>query len=102
VVTAAIAASPVTVRQDTGGKVVAVPNPWRLGDGPAVFRGVLPGETIRLYTLSGELVWAGTGDDAGAVVWDGRNLGGTRVVAGLYVWATTGKGRTVRGKLGVQ
>jgi hypothetical protein len=98
----AVVSAPVTIRQDTGGKVVAFPNPWHRGDAPAVFRGLLPGETIRLYTVAGELVWEGSADTNGDASWNGRNIAASHVGPGLYAWITTGRGRTTRGRFAVE
>jgi len=86
--------------------VLSYPNPYSLSSGkPLTFwgTGVAYG-TIKIYTLSGELVKTlkeTNGEDK--IVWDGRNENGERIVRGIYFFTTknpkernTGKFTVVR------
>jgi len=80
------------------------PNPWRPNsDGVVTLAGIPADETttVRFYTVAGELVHEA---DAvrGAKTWDGRNLGGQVVEAGIYViTATSTNGSVYEGKVAV-
>lgn len=77
----------------TPDKVVAFPNPCRLGTAAGVmkFDYVPPDGEVRIFTVSGELVrrLAGSG---GRVIWDGRNRSGDDVVPGIYLYAVSKPG----------
>jgi len=86
--------------------VKSYPNPYSLSSGkPLTFWGTgVPHATIKIYTLSGELVKTLkeiNGEDK--ITWDGRNEDGERIVRGIYFFTTknpkernTGKFTVVR------
>ena len=86
--------------------VKSYPNPYSLSSGkPLTFWGTgVPHATIKIYTLSGELVKTlkeTKGEDR--ITWDGRNEDGQRVIRGIYFFTTknpreknTGKFTVVR------
>ena len=86
--------------------VKSYPNPYSLSSGkPLTFWGTgVPHATIKIYTLSGELVKTlkeTRGEDK--ITWDGRNEDGERIVRGIYFFTTknpkernTGKFTVVR------
>ncbi len=94
----------VTVNAGTDMQLVyAVPNPYRTGttaethpfyhnypDGSIKFFNVPKEADIKIYTVSGDLVWEGhhsspTGDD-GIITWDVKNKNGQEVGSGVYVY----------------
>ena len=88
------------------------PNPFRAGRDVTRIAYVLdrPSEvTVRIYTLTGALVWETTiragdpGATAGAheVEWDGRNMRGVVVRNGLYVCQVSAGGRSARFRIAV-
>ncbi len=80
------------------------PNPFVSGAGARVtFEGLPPGAQVRLFAADGRLVRTLESDLGGAVVWDGRNDGGSAVASGVYYY-TLGLGGAeagARGKLAV-
>lgn len=68
--------------------VISYPNPFRIGSGAGVtFNRLSGGEIIRIYTVSGELVYsysnpAGTG----SWLWDVRNSAGSGITPGVYLY----------------
>jgi len=69
--------------------VLVKPNPYNPNKGLLTFfgNGIVPGETtIKIYTLSGELVKQlrpGTGKE---IVWDGKTDNGELVATGIYLY----------------
>lgn len=91
-------------------QVVVYPNPFRLWrDDEVTFGGKEPDQrltsdaTIRIYTISGELVTIIEETDGdGNATWDGKNQNGEEVVSGVYIYLiTSDDGRTITGKLAV-
>jgi ligand-binding sensor domain-containing protein len=80
------------------------PNPWSLGTGSGLrFAGIPPDQTVdlRIFTIGGELVHEQRAA-RGEKVWDGTNVGGLLVQAGVYVvTAEATSGATYRGKVAV-
>jgi hypothetical protein len=63
---------------------------------------VSPGATVRIYTLTGELVFEQTDGGMGQITWDGRTLGKTKVVAsGIYLYVAERAGQRKLGKIAV-
>jgi len=86
--------------------VIVYPNPFRpdlAKDNVLKFIGLTDNVSIKIYTLSGELVWTKqVGYTAGGTTWDGRNLDGKTVSSGLYVYQiTNAKGEKVEGRISV-
>lgn len=82
-------------------KVFAVPNPYRSGgsrlttsnyqnypDNLIRFVNVPPQCQIKIYTLSGDLVWEfeHNRSTVGNIEWDTRNRGDNEVTSGIYIW----------------
>ncbi len=70
---------------------VVFPQPWEAG-APAgsygsqslTFANYPADTTVRVLSLSGELVWEGTTGANGVLTWDGRNKSGRNVASGTY------------------
>jgi len=100
------AASTATLQESIYRVVKTYPNPYSLSSTePLTFSGTgVSHATIRIYTLSGELVKTleeTKGEDK--ITWDGRNENGERIVRGIYFYTTknpkeknTGKFTVVR------
>lgn len=89
------------------GRVYAVPNPYRAGtsantspyyhnfpDGSIKFFNVPQEAEIRIYTVSGDLVWEGYHSDPvgdkGVVSWNVKNKEGKEVGSGVYIFRCEG------------
>ncbi len=82
--------------------IYVVPNPYRTGgsrltkenyhnfpDDVVRFVNVPPGALIKVYTVSGDLVWETTHEASatkGNVEWDTRNRGGQLITSGVYIY----------------
>ena len=80
----------------------AYPNPCNLGKGctSVTFTRLTMDATIRIYTISGELVATiKKSSSIDSIGWDLRNNGGRRVASGLYIYIVTGNDDIKRGKL---
>jgi len=90
---------------DLGG-VIVYPNPFRprvAKDNVLKFIGLTDNVDLKIYTLSGDVVWSKhirlTG---GGATWDGRNLEGREVSSGLYVYQITNTdGEKATGRISV-
>ena len=96
-------------------RVYAVPNPFRTGgsrlttenyhnfvpDEKVCFVNVPESCTIKIFTVSGDLVWEHQHNGpTGNIEWDTRNRGGTEVGSGVYVYRVEGaNGGDVYGRL---
>lgn len=87
------------------------PNPWQIGvggryDAPLLTFDRLPSSgLIRIFTLSGERVHQleFTGNNAGALTWNGRNFNGEPIASGVYFAFVKGDdGSTAILKFGVE
>jgi uncharacterized repeat protein (TIGR01451 family) len=84
------------------GKPVVYPNPFnpnRAVGGMLKFENVVPGCSIQIYTISGEIV---SSIEAQGIVayWDGKNRYGEKVSAGIYYFVITNPGSNpIEGKL---
>lgn len=96
----------ITMTVDTGtdvDRIYAVPNPYRTGtseeswpyyhnfpDRTIKFYNVPASCELRIYTVSGDLVWETVYSDAsgsdGVISWDVRNMEGNEVGSGVYVY----------------
>lgn len=88
---------------DFGGedKVVAFPNPFRPSRNRNVFFAIAPslqadGATLKVYTVSGQLV-----RELAGLSWDGRNSDGQPVATGTYVFVLSNDKGVHRGRLAV-
>jgi len=69
--------------------VLVKPNPYNPNKGLLTFfgSGIIPGETtIKIYTLSGELVKQLTSGTNKEIVWDGKTENGIPVTSGIYLY----------------
>ena len=87
-------------------QVYAVPNPFRTGgsrlttenyhnfpDDKVRFVNVPANCTIRIYTVSGDLVWElEHNNNEGNIEWDGKNRGGQDVTSGVYIFSVKDNG----------
>ncbi|KPJ59747.1 MAG: hypothetical protein AMJ46_09620 [Latescibacteria bacterium DG_63] len=86
--------------------VIVYPNPFHprsAKDNVLKFIGLTDNVEIKIFTLSGDLVWSHrivyTG---GGATWDARNLEGREVASGLYVYQiTNGHGEKSTGRISV-
>ncbi len=89
-------------------------NPYRIGldrrgndyvlSGEPLTLLVTPGATLRVYTLTGDLVFEATDSGIGQIMWNGttRSSGGIRVVAsGVYLYVAERAGEKAVGKIAV-
>jgi len=94
----------VSVSAPRSAPVKVYPNPFNPGkavNGSVKFRGMRVGGKIRVYTISGRLVWdAVAGVDP--VEWNGKNKAGEEVVPGIYLWTSEGELGKERGKIFLQ
>jgi len=85
--------------------VVVYPNPYhadRAAEKRIVFAGLTPAATIRIYTLTGQLVRTLEKNDAFAsCVWDLANTDGTSVASGIYLYIIKSNSAEFRGKLAI-
>src|SRR5262249_47056352 len=81
------------------------PNPWRKDKHngfPITFSNLVPGTTVKVFTVSAHLV-AELPPSAGSTSsWDLKNNSGDNVASGIYIWlATSVDGQTDRGKMAI-
>ncbi len=86
--------------------VVVYPNPFRprvARDNVLKFIGLTDDVDVKIYTISGDLVWGRHFRySGGGVSWDGRNSQGKEVASGLYVYqVTNGDGEKFTGRISV-
>jgi hypothetical protein len=101
--------------QDDLAKIFAVPNPYRTGgsvyttqnyhnfpDRKVRFVNVPEECLLRIYTVSGDLIWENEyrNETAGNLEWDVRNQSGEEVTSGIYVYKIeNSKGDYIYGRL---
>jgi len=63
------------------------PNPFytNRGNGYVTIEPVPANTKIRIYTLSGEKIWEGSGGTPGVIIWKGVNKSGHQVASGIYL-----------------
>ena len=63
------------------------PNPFytNRGNGYVTIEPVPPNSKARVYTLSGDKIWEGSGGTTGVIVWRGINKAGQQVASGIYL-----------------
>jgi len=86
--------------------VVVYPNPFRpreAKDNVLKFIGLTDDVDVKIYTISGDLVWGRHFRySGGGATWDGRNSQGKEVASGLYVYqVTNGDGEKSTGRISV-
>jgi len=93
---------PVSVPPPAPVKVYPNPfNPEKAVNGVIKFRGLKVGGKLRIFTVSGRLVW----DDVAGIdpiEWDGKNSSGEKVAPGVYLWVAEGELGKERGKIFLQ
>lgn len=80
----------------------AYPNPCSLGAGcrRVTFSGLTLQATIKVYTISGELVQTiSKSGNTNSVDWDLKNAEGRQLASGLYLFLVRGEGTYKKGKL---
>jgi hypothetical protein len=67
--------------------VLVYPNPFYVnrGQGFVTIRNMPASATVRIYTLSGDKVWEGSGATTGILIWKGQNSSGEMVASGDYL-----------------
>jgi hypothetical protein len=85
--------------------VIAYPNPFNksVGDNEITFENLTSKITIRIYKLTGELIWEKdfTTTD-GKVVWEVCNDSGRPIAGGIYIYLiTNSQGHKTAGKLAI-
>ncbi|MCL2388824.1 MAG: glycosyl hydrolase [Elusimicrobia bacterium] len=86
------------------------PNPFRprsggrFGAQGITFSGIGRGARIRVYTITGALVFEGrkTDDITRTFVWNGQNNSGRSVASGIYIYHVEYGGRRHRGRLAIE
>jgi hypothetical protein len=80
--------------------VQVFPQPWEIGNAASpfgasvlTFSSLPAGARVRIFTLTGELVWDGTASPAGVLTWDGSNRFGRKAASGTYFTAMESAGR---------
>jgi hypothetical protein len=84
--------------------VKVYPNPYKATDHDVVvFEGLTQEATIKIYTISGQLVKTiHKNDGSGTAFWSVDNDSGQKVATGLYLWSAEGSsGSMKRGKVAV-
>ncbi|MBI4801143.1 MAG: T9SS type A sorting domain-containing protein [Elusimicrobia bacterium] len=81
----------------------AFPNPcsFKAGCNSVTFTGLTLQATVKVYTISGELVRtiAKSGNTDRTEPWDLKNAAGRQLASGLYLYLVEGKGAFKKGKL---
>ncbi|HDI00386.1 MAG TPA: hypothetical protein ENF74_05295 [Firmicutes bacterium] len=67
-------------------RVVASPNPFFPEEGRLTFHNLPEGSSLRIFSLSGELVRSLSPEGSGEVTWDGDNDAGYLVGSGVYLY----------------
>lgn len=78
------------------------PNPCnaKKGCSSVTFSKITYSADLKIYTVSGELVWQESkADSASTMSWNLRNMRGTKVASGLYVYYIKTGNSTSKGKL---
>ncbi|MEW6608510.1 MAG: T9SS type A sorting domain-containing protein, partial [bacterium] len=83
-------------------KVLVYPNPVRVnkGDTEVIFENLSNNAVIRIYTISGELVWIKE-KVAGMAKWDIKNDYNQPVASGVYIYIIHDENEIIRGKIAV-
>ncbi|MEW6620087.1 MAG: T9SS type A sorting domain-containing protein [bacterium] len=83
-------------------KLLVYPNPVRVnkGDTEVIFENLSNNAVIRIYTISGELVWIKE-KVAGMTKWDLKNDYNQPVASGVYIYIIHDENEIIRGKIAV-
>ena len=83
-------------------EIIVFPNPLNPLTQEMTVAGLPEGSRVRIYSLSGELVWSGEETDGdGGLQWHGRNHTGEPVAAGIYLLLASHEGRQRRTRIAV-
>jgi len=102
----------VQIYEDTLNDVQVHPNPYKPGDATygdssygegVVFTKLTENATIRIFTISGDLIVTLTENNAdGFYLWDTKNDDGDKVASGVYIYYITAPGvSAAKGKLAI-
>ena len=92
----------VTLEAAALDEVLVFPNPFDPRAHSLSVAGLPAGTRVYIYALSGDLVWSSEeADGDGGLQWNGRNTGGERVAAGIYVLLATHGGRSLRTRFAI-
>ncbi len=76
------------------------PIPWKIGStdgrfnaGVLTFSNLPASASLKLYTITGELLWRGAADSTGVATWTGANDHGGKVASGTYLVVIEGGGQ---------
>ncbi len=82
--------------------VIVFPNPCYLNKGEKVNFLYIPSDSkLKIYTISGELVFKQENINSGQFVWNGRNLSSNEVAAGIYIYYLKGMDYKKTGKISI-
>jgi len=67
--------------------VIIYPNPYKegQGDGNIHIENLTLNTEVKIYTVSGKLIWEKKDIDTGEITWDTRNKSGRKVASGVYI-----------------
>ena len=83
-------------------EIIVFPNPANPLTQEMSVAGLPEGSRVRIYNLSGDLVWTGEETDGdGGLQWNGRNNSGEPVAAGIYLLLASHQGRQRRTRIAV-
>ena len=81
--------------------VQVFPQPWEIGDAASqywssalTFSGLPASAAVKIFTITGELVWSGDAAASGVLTWNGNNRFGRRASSGTYYAAFQSGGKT--------
>ncbi len=98
IITPTFTPTPVPVYNE----IVVYPNPFNPGkavNGTLKFKGLPEGVVVKLFTITGELVWWAA-EQNDCAFWDGRNREGAKVSPGTYYYTMTREKKVLkRGKI---
>ena len=102
--TSAPAQADVTLVAADLNTVRVFPNPWRTDRSaglPITFDGLPANSTIKIFTISGQLVRS-LSASTGGIAWDLKNDSGSKVASGIYLYLITNdQNQKTRGKLAI-
>lgn len=82
----------------------AYPNPYKSSSGHSriIFMNLTENSTIKIYTISGELIKVIKEQIGGMAEWDVRNKKGKKIASGIYIYLITNKaGEKKKGKIAI-
>jgi len=85
--------------------VAAFPNPYKPskhGNKGITFTNLRQGDRIRLYTITGEMIYDAKVSADGNFVWNVQNNSGNKIASGVYVYYIESRGSKIKGKVAVE